>query len=657
MDKIELRKVGDLVPHPFNLKYFLEPSADPSFLAIRESIAREGIQEPLIIKADGTILSGNLRYAGLVWSLAEKFKNAPNIKKLVNESLVPIRIHAEFASEADEVLYLIRSNLDRRQFTQERKAAIWDLWRSEYESLTKRKPGRPKADAPKVESPKDVAAKLGITVKSADALVVVKNSPLVPQSIRMRVFNEKISANIVAKAVAFAEEEAAREQRDPVQVDVLRYLENPPPKKFSDTLQETISKPTPEKPTVVKPVIEKPTEKPTVVKKAIPVEPAPIPDPEPSFEDVLVQVEEPQVSTVEVVETSPDESEIAASVPPAVETDEPSVSEPELPEYYPATDEIDESELLFDAGLDPTDPSGSGTPDPLQLPETPGFIDLHTEYPISEIKIDNNPEKLESWKEAFLRDQLAPANTPEPSNYDKAIEVLTEQAVENRVASARKIIEALLGEVILNENITGNLVGLHKSLDTFLKDIGAISNVAPAEQNPYLSGLPTDIKGQLLLSQSFVSGITEVDDPEETRDLLLNIIQDAKVSVNNLTNSKRSLEPNGLFCVDCLAPQFKTIHGDVCENGHGGAPGITDAQMQQEKAKRQAKSEPPKVTPVEDIDFDNIDLSDDPVPTSSDLKESDLDDLATSILSSHPPKGDPVVDILEEFSDVLGGLV
>jgi hypothetical protein len=689
MDKIELRKAEDLVPHPFNLKYFLDPSADPSFLAIRESIARDGIQEPLIIKADGTILSGNLRYAGFLWVQAEKFKNAKNSRELIKGSLIPVRVHADFESEADEVLYLIRSNLDRRQFTPERKAAIWDLWRSEYESVLKRKPGRPKADAPKIESPKEVAAQLGITVKTADALVVVKNSPLVPDGIRIKVFNNKIPATTVARAITFAEEEAAREQREPVRADVLRYLDNPPPKKFSETFQETISKPAPEKP-VEKPAVVKPAVvKPAVVKKAAVVEvpPQPEPDPEPSFEDVLVQeVEETTVETPEPIAAPPDEPEPVEepamdTEPPPVEVEEEPVAEE--PDLY---DEADEAEALFDAGLDPLDPAGSGTPDPFRFPD-PNYVDLHTEYPISMIKVDSSPEK----KEALLKGPLAPVDAPEPTNVvqlkevkdkiiakymmtqagkeklanalkisiEKSIDILVEKSHEQRIAIARSIIEALLGDITLNPDIKGNLVGLHSSLDTFLKDIGAIASVAPIEQNPYVTGLPTDIKGQLTLSRSFVSDITEVDDPVETRDLLLEIIQEAKSSVERLTNSKRTLEPNGLFCVDCLNPQFKTIHGDTCENGHGGAPGITEEQVQQRKSKQQAKSEPPKVDPVEEIDFDSIDLSDDPVPTSSDLNESDLDDLAASIMSSHPPapESDPVVDILEEFSDELGSLV
>ena len=32
--------------------------------------------------------------------------------------------------------------------------------------------------------------------------------------------------------------------------------------------------------------------------------------------------------------------------------------------------------------------------------------------------------------------------------------------------------------------------------------------------------------------------------------------------------------PLGTLCSVCMSPQFITIHGDCCENGHGGAPGV-----------------------------------------------------------------------------------
>ncbi len=621
MDKIELRKVKDLKPHKFNVKYFLDPAADPNFQAIRESIAREGIQEPLIIKSDGTILSGNLRYAGLLWALAEKFQGSGNSRNLVNDSLVPVRVHEDFASEADEVLYLIRSNIERRHFTPERVASIWDMWRSEYETVVKRGPGRPRADAPKIETPKEVAAQLGVTVKTADALVVVKNSRIVPESIKTKVYNSKLQASLVAKAVAFAEEEAEREQREPTQADVVRYLDNPPPKKLADAIHEAASTPVVPKPAAKpdpKPV--EPTPKPAVV-KATPVvvpkpppviEPPPVVEPEPTFEDILIQ---------------------AGEEPDPIDDEPPEVSDEPILE---AADE----------------PSPEVEPDPPPANQ-PGVIDLHTEYPISELKID--PTEREAWKEHF---QLEPKNYADKSGtfadksgtFAEVPEIPIEDKIADnylligqRVEAARAIIESVLGDLPLTEAITSDLVGLHSSLDTFLKNIGAI---------PSSSGIPVEIKDQLSLCKSLVGGLEEVDDPVGVRDLLLEVIQEAKFSSDRLTNSQRSLIRNGLFCPVCFEPQYVTVHGEVCGNGHGGLAGITQAQVLQDNV----KVEPIESDPAESIDFDQIDVGG---PTAPKLAESDLDDFAASILSSSvaPPKKDPVVDILEEFSDELGSLV
>ena len=695
MDKIELRKIGTLRQHPLNVKYFGVPTEDPNYIEIRDSIAKEGLQEPVIIKNDGTILSGNLRYAGYMGYLAEVHKDSGNSRNIISESLIPVRVHPDFESEAEEVMYLIRSNLVRRQITPERAALIWNMWKSEYETLPKRKPGRPPAGASKIESPKEIAAQLGITVNKADALVVVKNSPLVPVAIKTKVYNNKLSPNLVAKAVTFAEEEAIREQRKPTQADVLLYIANPPPKKLADTIQGTVSDPTPVKPAI----------KPVVVKKPEPVvvqPPAPVVEPEPSFEDVLVQVEESHVDPVEIVAAQSDESEPPTTEPnlaadlSTLETDEPS---------DPTVDEPDESEQLFDAGLEPTDSSDLGSPDPVRVePPTPGIIGLHTEVPISSLKID--PSAKNSWRKALSEIEppktyagttgtYAASQEPEPSNivqlkdakdkiiarymmtqagkeklsdairvaFEKSIDVLVEKSHEHRIAISRSVIEALLGDVTLNPDIKGNLIGLHSSLDTFLKDIGALPSeeiVQPSEQNPYIQGIPTDIKGQLQLCQSFVGDISEVDDPGEVRDLLLDIVQQARVSINNLTQAKRSLELNGLFCQVCFKPQFMTVSGETCENGHGGAPGVTQEIVDQEEAKQKAKGDPLDGLEPTAIDFDVIDVGLETPVQKSDLNEDEMDSFAASLVSSSSPppaKGDPVVNILEEFSDDLSSLV
>jgi hypothetical protein len=69
MDKIELRKIGSLRLHPDNVAIFGPPTEEPNYEEIREDIKRRGLQEPLIILDDGTILSGNIRYVSVWWTL------------------------------------------------------------------------------------------------------------------------------------------------------------------------------------------------------------------------------------------------------------------------------------------------------------------------------------------------------------------------------------------------------------------------------------------------------------------------------------------------------------------------------------------------------------------------------------------------------------
>jgi hypothetical protein len=38
----------------------------------------------------------------------------------------------------------------------------------------------------------------------------------------------------------------------------------------------------------------------------------------------------------------------------------------------------------------------------------------------------------------------------------------------------------------------------------------------------------------------------------------------------------KPVEYNGLYCTVCGEPQFLSDGGDVCKNGHGGAPGRKD---------------------------------------------------------------------------------
>jgi hypothetical protein len=232
--------------------------------------------------------------------------------------------------------------------------------------------------------------------------------------------------------------------------------------------------------------------------------------------------------------------------------------------------------------------------------------------------------------------------------FDEALDILLEKSIEYKLDHARKTIENLLGDITLNDTITRHLLGLHTRLDAFLKAIEAIPSAEtitlpePAPQAPAPYYIPEDITSKIALCQSILSDITEVDDPVQVRDLLLDTIQEAKGAVDRLTQTKRTLELNGLYCVDCLEPQFNTVHGAVCENGHGGSLGITEALAKIEESKR-ASALKPDPEPVEVINPDEIDMGpeSETVPATTSTTELDNDEISR-LLNDISPTTPPV---------------
>jgi len=45
-------------------------------------------------------------------------------------------------------------------------------------------------------------------------------------------------------------------------------------------------------------------------------------------------------------------------------------------------------------------------------------------------------------------------------------------------------------------------------------------------------------------------------------------------TIEEVASERNGAWPNGLLCSDCGSPQFTTPGGDICDNGHGGTPGI-----------------------------------------------------------------------------------
>jgi hypothetical protein len=159
----------------------------------------------------------------------------------------------------------------------------------------------------------------------------------------------------------------------------------------------------------------------------------------------------------------------------------------------------------------------------------------------------------------------APAALTEPS-----------PTVAHRISDLRQEFDSVLREADLGPETQAELSALYSRLQGFLSNLGLVPKASP---DAPATSLPESLEGRIALLSSVVEGLEEVDDPETVRDLLLDLAMKAKDSAGRLTQAKRTIEPNGLLCSVCHEPQFKTLQGEVCPNGHGGAPGITPESL------------------------------------------------------------------------------
>jgi hypothetical protein len=188
----ETRDLSELRPHPENSVIFGDPEESEQFDAIKSSIRQFGIWEPLAVKADGTILSGHLRFT---------------VAKQLKLKSVPVRVVDAFASYRDEVSFVIRSNTDRRQLTKGEIGIAFKRLKDlpKEEGGTKKKPG-PKGNggAKPTNSKKgrdDAAAMLGVGTDEARALETVFTTPGVPDELKSAVNSGKLAPTPAAKAV------------------------------------------------------------------------------------------------------------------------------------------------------------------------------------------------------------------------------------------------------------------------------------------------------------------------------------------------------------------------------------------------------------------------------------------------------------------------
>jgi ParB-like chromosome segregation protein Spo0J len=174
MSDIERRKIAGLRPHPENARLFDTPDESTDYEGIRDSIKKHGLWEPIVIKEDGTILSGHLRTAAM--------------RELGHDD-IPCRVMA-FDNYRAEVTFLVRSNTDRRQLSKAQMARAFELLkrlpaeqggakqkRGGTRSKFERESGSEASASGHLRTDEAAASELGIGRHEAEALSTVFVAP------------------------------------------------------------------------------------------------------------------------------------------------------------------------------------------------------------------------------------------------------------------------------------------------------------------------------------------------------------------------------------------------------------------------------------------------------------------------------------------------
>lgn len=290
MDKIVFRSATTLKEHPRNLEIFGSADKDPElFQEIVGSIIKNGIQEPIIIKDDGTVLSGHIRLAAFLHLLTKDFDSWPGLCRvtmaLLSRGEVPVRVHEDFESEDEELSYLIFSNTQRRQLTILQRNKVYKFLREldERSPVTppKEKPkGRPKGAKTEKEKTRQrvdlLSADTGVSVRTLQRDSELLGHPLCTDTIKGMLDRKELAQSTAREAINEAVEHAKREKRSPNEADVLVFIANPVTKapRATATLAEVLKSKvkTPVEPAVVPAKPEKVAKKATKTETPVEVE-------------------------------------------------------------------------------------------------------------------------------------------------------------------------------------------------------------------------------------------------------------------------------------------------------------------------------------------------------------------------------------------------
>lgn len=184
--------VSALKPHPKNHEYFDDVSGE-DYERLKKSIQLDGIQAPIIVAADMTIISGHQRY---------------RVAKELNLPEVSVIIRSDIKSEDDKLRNLISANFGRLKNdpAKQRKAI------AKYVELVGYKPaeaGRQKANSQKCQSDTfkekltldQIAKQLGISRKNLTRLLSLERflTDSMKELVDDGVIGETLAADIITR--------------------------------------------------------------------------------------------------------------------------------------------------------------------------------------------------------------------------------------------------------------------------------------------------------------------------------------------------------------------------------------------------------------------------------------------------------------------------
>jgi hypothetical protein len=202
LPQIEAWPLSRLRPHPENAIIFGDPEEAAEYESIKADIGKRGITDALMVKADGTILSGHLR---------------AHVAEALGIATIRVVVVEPFGCYRDELEFIVKQNTERRHFTKAQIAQAFHRLRTtprEQGGTAGKKGGgeKGKRGAPVQNhssasgqmarrSDDDAAATLGIGKHAARALETVFVTQNVPAELKQAVNAGKVSPTRAAKAV------------------------------------------------------------------------------------------------------------------------------------------------------------------------------------------------------------------------------------------------------------------------------------------------------------------------------------------------------------------------------------------------------------------------------------------------------------------------